>query len=115
MLNKRDVRGTMQVVWTITLSTAKDVIVRAIVNMVNNQITVIPEMQGMGVTVDNVALQADGKVAFEVNGHGTWGECSARFVYDYVRGSIVSFIREGARDARGYNLPAATDFCHSRP
>ncbi|KAG7055903.1 hypothetical protein JMJ77_0008354 [Colletotrichum scovillei] len=114
-LDKRAMHGTLQVMWTITLSTAQDIIIRALVNMVNDQVTLFTEMAGMGVTVDNVARLSGTQVAFEVNAAGRWGDTAARFVYDFGVGTIITFIREGARDPRGYNLPVDTQYCYTRP
>ncbi|OHE94075.1 hypothetical protein CORC01_10650 [Colletotrichum orchidophilum] len=112
-LEKRAMHGTLQVMWTITLSASKDIIIRALVNMVSDQITLFTEMAGMGVTVDNVARLSGNQVAFEVNAEGRWGDTAARFVYDFGIGTIVSFIREGARDPNGYNLPVDTEYCYT--
>ncbi|KAK1655132.1 hypothetical protein BDP81DRAFT_417403 [Colletotrichum phormii] len=115
VLEKRAMHGTLQVMWTITLSASKDIIIRALVNLVNDQITLFTAMTGMGVTVDNVARLSGNQVAFEVDAAGRWGDTAARFVYDFGVGTVVSFIREGARDTGGYNLPVDTEYCYTRP
>ncbi|KAK0377930.1 hypothetical protein CLIM01_04734 [Colletotrichum limetticola] len=53
------------------------------------------------------------QVAFEVNAAGRWGDTAARFVYDFGVGTIIAFIRERARDPRGYILPVDTQYCYT--
>ncbi|EXM12728.1 hypothetical protein FoTM2_013616 [Fusarium oxysporum f. sp. vasinfectum] len=110
----RDVRRTLQVLWTITLSATQDVIMRALIELVDDRVTLVPEMRGMGVEVANIARQRDGQVAFEVNCDRRWGNCAARFVYNYITGQMVAFIREGARDSRNRELPVDNTYCLTR-
>ncbi|EQB51297.1 hypothetical protein CGLO_09168 [Colletotrichum gloeosporioides Cg-14] len=110
---KRGWFDTLQVVWIITLSDSRDLIIRTLLSMFNTDIKLFTEVEGMGVTIDEVSQQAS-QVSFKLNARGTWGNASASFVYNYVNGGITTFVPGGAQDANGNNLTVNTNYCHAR-
>lgn len=110
---KRGWFDTLQVVWIITLSDSTDLIIRTLLSMFNTDIKLFTEVEGMGVTIDEVSQQAS-QVSFKLNARGTWGNASASFVYNYVNGGITTFVPGGAQDANGNNLTVNTNYCHAR-
>ncbi|KAH0421197.1 hypothetical protein CcaCcLH18_13587 [Colletotrichum camelliae] len=104
---------TLQVVWIITLSDSRDLIIRTLLSMFNTDIKLFTEVEGMGVTIDDISQQAS-QVSFKLNARGTWGNASASCVYNYVNGGITSFLPGGAQDPNGNNLTVNTNYCHAR-